>query len=63
MSGHPFNFAGGEDLATMGASWFVSYHYHGTIDPAHENWRNCEKTLTGIVLQKMMKAYTTRSAC
>jgi hypothetical protein len=57
MSGHPFNFAGGEDLATMGASWFVSYHYHGTIDPSHENWRTVPTYKNRISVFNRTKEY------
>lgn len=35
---HAFNFEGGEMLTTIGATWFVSYHYHKRIDPKHDNW-------------------------
>lgn len=35
---HSFNFEGGDDLTTMGASWFISYLYHLNIDPEHRNW-------------------------
>ena len=35
---HTFRLDGGEELTTMGASWFVSYCYYMTIDPNHTNW-------------------------
>ena len=35
---HSFDFEGGEDLTTMGASWFVSYCYYDKIDRTHRNW-------------------------
>lgn len=38
MTGHDFNFAGGEILTPMGASWFVSYCYYCNIDKTHMNW-------------------------
>jgi len=54
MARHPFNFEGGEELTTMGATWFVSYLYHKKCDPSHTNWNKiktcssrksvCEKT-------------------
>jgi hypothetical protein len=28
MARNAFNFEGGEELVTMGASWFVSYSYY-----------------------------------
>jgi len=37
---HSFNFMGGDDLTTMGASWFVSYAYYEYIDKTHLNWKN-----------------------
>jgi hypothetical protein len=36
---HVFNFDGGEELTTMGATWFVSYSYHKKIDKNHVDWR------------------------
>jgi hypothetical protein len=39
MSEHAFNFKGGEYLATMGASWFVSYSYYKFKDKIHRNWK------------------------
>ncbi len=38
MARHTFNFEGGEDLTTMGATWFVSYKYYELIDRNHVNW-------------------------
>ncbi len=37
---HPFFFNGGEELTTMGATWFVSYSWYDHIDKSHKNWRN-----------------------
>jgi hypothetical protein len=39
MPRHAFNFEGGEQLATMGASWFVSYSYYKFKDKTHMNWK------------------------
>ena len=39
---HSFNFDGGNILARMGASWFVSYTYYLIIDINHMNWRFCD---------------------
>ena len=36
---HSFDFEGGEDLTTMGATWFVSYCYYDKIDRTHKNWK------------------------
>ena len=38
MARHTFNFDGGDELTTIGASWFVSYSYYKVIDPLHTNW-------------------------
>ena len=39
---HSFAFEGGEDLTTMGATWFVSYCYYDKIDRTHRNWERVE---------------------
>lgn len=36
---HPFHFLGGEELAQMGATWFVSYCYHRHVDYGYDAWR------------------------
>lgn len=38
MGSHPFSFEGGDELSTMGATWFVSYCYYNHIDETHRNW-------------------------
>ena len=35
---HVFSFEGGEQLTTIGATFFVSFLYHQYVDPAHKNW-------------------------
>ena len=35
---HTFSFEGGEQLTTIGASFFISYLYHQNIDSNHNNW-------------------------
>ena len=40
MPSHNFNFDGGEYLAKIGASWFVSYMFYELLDRTHLNWRN-----------------------
>lgn len=35
---HTFSFEGGDQLTTIGASFFVSYLYHRHVDSAHTNW-------------------------
>lgn len=36
---HPFSFLGGEELAQMGATWFVAYCYHRHIDYGYTAWK------------------------
>ena len=38
MSSHAFSFKGGDILADIGATWFVSYSYYKNISPCHRNW-------------------------
>jgi len=40
MARHTFNFEGGDELTTMGASWFVSYSFYYYKDKSHKNWQN-----------------------
>jgi len=40
MARHIFNFEGGNELTTMGASWFVSYSFYYYKDKSHINWQN-----------------------
>ena len=40
MARHTFKFAGGDDLTTIGAVWFVSYSYYLYIDRNHLNWQS-----------------------
>ena len=40
MKRHCYGFEGGEQLAKMGATWFVSYHYFLSKDSSHENWKS-----------------------
>lgn len=35
---HVFAFEGGEQLTTIGATFFVSYLYHRHVDSIHRNW-------------------------
>jgi len=40
MPSHAFNFNGGDKLAKIGASWFVSYSFFLYKDKSHKNWQN-----------------------
>jgi len=35
---HVFSFEGGEQLTTIGATFFVSYLYYRHVDSTHSNW-------------------------
>ena len=35
---HTFSFEGGDQLTTIGATFFVSYLYHLHVDSNHRNW-------------------------
>ncbi|MEQ1660675.1 MAG: hypothetical protein ABL896_18065, partial [Hylemonella sp.] len=37
---HIFAFPGGEQLTTIGASFFVSYLYFRHVDETHSNWQS-----------------------
>lgn len=38
MARHSYQFEGGDDFTTLGATWFVSYAYYQHIDKKHDNW-------------------------
>jgi hypothetical protein len=64
MARHTFTFQGGEELTTMGASWFVSYCYYKKIKPTHLNWRKPSTSTNRISVfgrtQNMHKFYLER---
>jgi len=35
---HTFSIEGGDQLTTIGATFFVSYLYHRHVDSTHLNW-------------------------
>lgn len=37
---HTFAFEGGEQLTTIGATFFVSYLFYQQIDSTHRNWES-----------------------
>ncbi len=39
---HAFNFPGGEQLTSIGASFFVSYLYSEHVDSTHCRWKSIE---------------------
>lgn len=55
-----FTFEGGEDLTTMGASWFISYLYHTKIDSNHLNWERTQATNRRIsVFRRTSNTFTS----
>lgn len=57
MAAHDFNFEGGEILAKMGATWFVSYAYYEKIDKNHDNWSRVTTTQSRISKYNKGKPY------
>jgi len=57
MARHCFNFDGGCDLTTMGATWFVSYSFHVYINKSHINWKNVSTYNTRINVFNKTKNY------
>ena len=45
---HTFTFEGGEQLTTIGATFFVSYLYYRRVDSTHRNWEKI-KTKTSRI--------------
>lgn len=45
---HTFSFEGGEQLTTIGATFFVSYLYCRHVDSTHRNWEKI-KTKTSRI--------------
>lgn len=43
MALHQFDFEGGRDLTSMGATSFVSYVYYDHVDRTHDNWKKCAR--------------------
>ena len=54
---HIFRLDGGDDLTTMGASWFVSYCYYKTISPNHTNWNKIKTASNRISVFSGTKHY------
>lgn len=57
MARHTFNFVGGEELTTMGASWFVSYCYYCNINKAHFKWNRVSTYTNRISVYKRTLRY------
>jgi len=57
MANHIFDFDGGRELTTMGASWFVSYSLYFYKDKSHLNWKNIPTYQTRINVFSRTKNY------
>ena len=56
---HPFNFAGGEELSHMGATWFVSYAYYCCGNEQHMAWKGVKTYLSRMSIFSRTGKYHT----
>lgn len=54
---HTFSFEGGDQLTTIGATFFVSYLYHLHVDPTHRNWASIKTQKSRISTIKKSGCY------
>jgi hypothetical protein len=54
---HTFIFPGGEQLTTIGATFFVSYLYYLRVDPTHGNWETIKTKTARISTITSSKQY------
>ncbi|HAT41796.1 MAG TPA: hypothetical protein DCS87_08725 [Rheinheimera sp.] len=54
---HVFTFDGGDQLTTIGCTFFVSYLYHSYIDPSHKNWDSVKTKKSRISTIARSKCY------
>ena len=54
---HAFNFAGGEELSHMGATWFVSYAYYQNIDSNHNAWMGVKTVASRVSIYNRTGKY------
>ena len=54
---HVFPFEGGEQLTTIGATFFVSYLYHQDIDSTHNSWAKIKTQKSRISTINRSKSY------
>ena len=57
MARHIFNFEGGDELTTMGASWFVSYSFYYYKDKSHMDWQKISTYPSRINVFNRTKAH------
>jgi hypothetical protein len=54
---HAFDFEGGEQLTTIGATFFVSYLYHQHVDSTHRNWNSIKTQKSRISTINRSESY------
>jgi hypothetical protein len=54
---HPFNFAGGDILSHMGATWFVAYAYYKFIDKNFLKWNKVKTAFSRAELFTKSSSY------
>jgi len=54
---HTFSFEGGEQLTTIGATFFVSYLYYLHVDSNHRNWASIKTQQSRISTIKRSESY------
>ena len=54
---HTFAFDGGEQLTTIGATFFVSYLYHRYVDSTHKNWESIQTQRSRISTINRSESY------
>jgi len=54
---HTFSFEGGEQLTTIGATFFVSYLYYRHVDSTHRNWESIKTKNSRISTIDSSKRY------
>ncbi len=52
-----FSFEGGEQLTTIGASFFISYLYHENVDADHKNWASIKTQKSRIATINRTKEF------
>lgn len=54
---HAYAFEGGEQLTSIGASFFVSYLYHRHVDSTHRNWNSIKTQRSRISTTNRSEGY------
>ena len=54
---HTFTFEGGEQLTTIGATFFVSYLFYRHVDSTHRSWESIQTKASRISTITSSKQY------